>query len=1544
MATTNNRSVSVSVVSLLLGSTVLLLAHTNGFAEEEYTHHTFRRVTLSETFYSEGASFGDFNRDGHQDIVSGPYWYEGPTFEKKHEYYTPKAYNVKGYSDNFFAFTYDFDGDEWLDILIYGFPGKDASWFRNPQGKSGHWKRHVIFDVVDNESPYWIDITGDGRPEIVCAAGGRFGYASADWSAPQKKWIFTAISKPLGIHRFTHGLGLGDIDGDGRLDVLWKDGWFSQPAKLDGKTLWKHHPFRFTPGRGGAQMLTYDIDGDGDNDVVTSLNAHGFGLVWWENRRKDGQVTFVEHPIMGSMRTQNSPSPYGPLFSGLHAFDLVDMDGDGVKDFVTGTRWFAHGGADPGDHNAENYWFRLVRKSGGKVEFVPHRIDDGSGVGTQIVTGDVDKNGLPDVIVGNKKGTFVLHHETRKISEDEWRVVRPRRIVSEGLSPKEAAFAMTAPKGFRVQLAAGEPDVHQPVQFALDDRGRLWVVEGHTYPARLPEGKGQDRILIFEDTNGDGTLDSRKVFIDGLNLVSGIEIGFGGVWIGAAPYLMFIPDRDGDDKPDGKPEILLDGWGYQDTHETLNSFIWGPDGWLYGCQGVFTHSRVGKPGTPDAERTPLNACVWRYHPTRHEFEVFAWGTSNPWGLDFNEHGHAFITACVIPHLYHVIQNARYQRQAGSDFNPNIYEQIQTIADHLHHAGKLWTASHNSLADKLGGGHAHCGAMIYLGDAFPDEYRGRIYMNNIHGNRVNVDHLERSGSGYVGRHGLDFVAANDRWFRGINMKYGPDGSVWLIDWYDKQACHHGLREAWDRTNGRIYRISHTEQKALARRVDVGKLDTSSLVALQLHENDWYVRASRRALQERGPSAEAHSLLARILATNPDVGKKLRALWSLHVTKGLTTERTKTILQDAKADENLVAWTIQLAAEDRKVEREIHAELVRLARDSESPLVRLYLASALSRVESEQAWPIAEALATHAEDASDQNIPLVLWYGIEPLVSRAADRAVRLTKSCRIPKISRFITRRIASNVEDLEPLMKLLAGSEDSAGTLAILEQATTAFEGHAKLKMPSGWKAIYEKLAGSDDDHVRSHTTALAVKFGDRRVFPQLRAILANREQSLEKRQHALEVLVDGEDPDALDVFVRLLDESALRRQATRALALYDSPNAVDAILASYAKFTQNERVDAIATLSSRSSSAKRLLHAVAAQRVPRRDISAFTIRQLANFRDAELDQLIVSAWGKIRATATDKITEIASHKKYLTDAAIESGDLLEGRSVFERTCATCHAMFGSGETVAPDLTGSNRANLDYILENIVDPDAVVGKDYQLNVVVTKTGRVVSGLIRKKTTTALTVRTINEDVVIPLDSVAQVRLEETSMMPKGLLEKLTRSEIVNLIAYLRTPTQVALVGDPVRFDETTNAIPGAIEGEKMKILKKAPGHPRPQPMEGFPLARWSANGQLWWTNAKPFDVLELALPVAKAGRYQIDLAMTKAIDYGIVQFHLDGNRIESPIDLFNDGVTSTGPLSLGTVQLTAGEHRLSVEIVGANSKAVKGYMFGLDYVRLIARD
>jgi hypothetical protein len=406
------------------------------------SNQTFKKIQLTDKFWSEGANFSDFNHDGIMDVVSGPYWYEGPDFKKRHEYYPANKFftrkkdngaeeKIEGfegglgvnntYSDNFFAFVYDFNQDGWPDILIYGFPGKDASWYENPKGREGHWQRHQIFDVVDNESPGFTDVNGDGKPDIVCNSGGYFGYATADWNDATKPWKFHPISPKGDWQRFTHGLGVGDINGDGRVDIMEASGWWEQPASLDGDPVWKFHAFPFAPGHGSSQMYAYDVNGDGKNDVITALAAHGYGLAWYEQTSENGEISFKQHIILNPQTDKEKPAPdkYGVVFSQLHAVALADMNGDGLKDIVTGKRFWAHGrhGLDPGsDDPAVLYWFELVRGANGAADFVPHLIDNDSGIGTQVVVGNLQgKNQkFPDIVVGNKKGTFVFLNETGK--------------------------------------------------------------------------------------------------------------------------------------------------------------------------------------------------------------------------------------------------------------------------------------------------------------------------------------------------------------------------------------------------------------------------------------------------------------------------------------------------------------------------------------------------------------------------------------------------------------------------------------------------------------------------------------------------------------------------------------------------------------------------------------------------------------------------------------------------------------------------------------------------------------------------------------------------------------------------------------------------------------------------------------------------------------------------------------------------------------------------------------------------------------------------
>ena len=564
---------------------------------------------------------------------------------------------------------------------------------------------------------------------------------------------------------------------------------------------------------------------------------------------------------------------------------------------------------------------------------------------------------------------------------------------------------MQVPKGFNVTLFAGEPDIKQPIGFCIDDRGRLWVAEANNYPDK--KGGKKDRIIILEDTDGDGTHDKRIVFYDKLEYVSGIEVGFGGVWVMSIPNFYFIPDADYNGVPDGEPVVLLDGFGtHANSHTIANGFAWGPDGWLYGTHGITNWSLPGKPGTPRGKRRRFEGGVWRYHPLRHIWEPFAIGTTNPWGIDWNEYGHAFVCNCVNPHLFHIIQGAHYEPARNRPTGRFAYERIPTIADHLHFTNTktIRAGIGTPEEDAAGGGHAHSGTMIYLGDNWPAKYRGDVFMNNIHGRRINHDRLARKGSGYAASHAPDVMRARDPWFVGVTLAYGPDGGVYVSDFSDTGECHH-TRNTQKHT-GRIYKITFGKPKPW--KGDIGKLNVLELVKLQSHPNEWFARHAQRVLHERQANT---SVLTKTLKSSRSVPLRLRALWSLRVTGNLDEKKLEELLQDSS--EHLRAWAIQLLCENRKPSEAARAEFARMADEDKSPLVRLYLASAMQRLLLEQRVPVLAHLLAHTEDEDDQNLPLMYWYATEPVV--AADRvaAVKLLTACQIPKVRQFITHRMAT---------------------------------------------------------------------------------------------------------------------------------------------------------------------------------------------------------------------------------------------------------------------------------------------------------------------------------------------------------------------------------------------------------------------------------------------------------------------------------------------------------------------------------------------------
>jgi putative membrane-bound dehydrogenase-like protein len=977
-----------------------------------------------------------------------------------------------------------------------------------------------------------------------------------------------------------------------------------------------------------------------------------------------------------------------------------------------------------------------------------------------------------------------------------------------GLKPEDAAKAMTVPEGFKVTLFAGEPDVHQPIAFCIDHRGRLWVVEAFTYPRRnpfpgplLPEqdrAKG-DRILIFEDTKGEGKFDKKTVFMEGLNLVSGIEVGFGGVWIGAAPYLVFIPHDEKTDKPAGEPKILLDGWGYQDTHETLNSFIWGPDGWLYGCHGVFTHSRVGKPGTPDNQRVPINAGIWRYHPTRHEFEVFAHGTSNPWGLDYNANGDFFIEACVIPHMWHIIQNGRYARQAGGHFNPYTYDDIKTIAVHRHYVGGNPHGG-NGRSDSAGGGHAHSGLMCYQGGLWPQEYAGKLFMGNLHGHRINVDVVTPKGSGYVADRNPDFLMTNDRWSIPVAIKYGPDGNAYFIDWYDKQICHTPDPNIWDRTNGRIYKISYTQGKPLAK-VDLENASWDDLVKCQSHPNEWYARTARRMMQERlaviekravpgvaiqlnEAMAKAYIDLLRLALEHTSEAIRLRAIWSLLAIGWLGDTKIDQLIKDKS--ETVRAWAYRAATMNPKFPL---AKIAReLAKSDPSPVVRREIASHLHLLNKSDLWETLFSLTAHSEDATDHNLPFLYWYAAEPLVAENPAKGLALATKGHIPQLDGFVARRVGAvgTPEALNWLVRFAGGATDDR-RLMFLGGLAEALKGKRNVPMPTDWPAAFEKFLASPNTAVRNQALALAVIFGDKSAFATFRKILADAKAETPGRLAALTALVDARDVETAPLLQAAIKDKELRGAALKALAVFDHPATPKAILSEYESYNQVEKRNAVATLAARPGFAGELMAAIAAKKVPAADVPAEIVRQLRGFQDAAIDKQIADLWGTVRDTPADRKRLIEEWKIKLTAPDKTPPDVNLGRTIFAKTCQNCHMLYAVGGKVGPEITGANRGSIDYLLENIIDPSAVIPKEYAAARIVLKDDRSIIGIIKSEVNGILTVATATETLTIASMDIASRKASELSMMPDDIVKQVNEHEMRSLIAYLQTNAQVPML-------------------------------------------------------------------------------------------------------------------------------------------------------------
>lgn len=971
-------------------------------------------------------------------------------------------------------------------------------------------------------------------------------------------------------------------------------------------------------------------------------------------------------------------------------------------------------------------------------------------------------------------------------------------------APAESLAMLDLPDGFHATLFAAEPDLRNPIAAAWDHRGRLWVAENFTY---AESGKRfdldlRDRVLILEDTTGDGRADTRRVFTDEVQMLTSVEVGRGGVWLMCPPQLLFVPDADGDGIPDGEPVVVLDGFtvAKNNYHNFANGLRWGPDGWLYGRCGHSCPGNLGLPGTPDALRVPMKGGIWRYHPERKTVEVVVHGTTNPWGHDWDEHGEGFFINVVNGHLWHLIAGAHFKESFGQPGNPHIFERLDTHADHWHFdTGKPWHQSRDGAANDFGGGHAHVGMMIYQGDQWPAADRGKLFTLNLHGRRANVERLERHGSGYVGRHEPDRFASADTWFRGIDITTGPDGAGYVLDWSDTGECHD--HTGVHRNSGRIYKISYGEPRPRPDLTDLATLTPAGIERLLRHPNAWHERQLRVRLHTAGAADETVTRL-REIATDPaeSAAHRLRALWACRALDAAEPTWLAPLLDDE--NEHLRVWAVRLLTDGGAIdtltgeirvgksplESAVLAKLAAMAAADPSGLVKLALASAMQRLPLAERAEIAAGLVTDPAHADDHNLPAMVWYGLIPLAEADPAAVAAIAARCRWPQtlewIARHATGRLGSDPQDLGRLLAA-AAERDPAAKLAILRGIAEGLAGATEPAAPPGWDTFSASVPTSDgDDEAATLLRTLGGLFGDRDSLAALKAIARDPDARADRRREAMRALIAVRPPDLRDIAAALLGDPAMAGVAAAGMAHAGDPE-IGELLCRHLPDVPPEGIsEVVEVLVQRPEWSASLLRHIAAGKLPRNVVTAHHARRIRDHADDALAAQLGTVWGDLRDSPEELRREIEAWKTRLTPETLAAADLARGKTHYATLCATCHKLHGHGGDLGPDLTGSGRAELDYLLTHTVDPNVSVGADHRMTILTLRDGRTIAGAVATATPRTLTLRHPGGETTVDRGAIASQRTSPLSMMPEGLLTGLEPDAVRDLIAYLMHPHDI----------------------------------------------------------------------------------------------------------------------------------------------------------------
>jgi putative membrane-bound dehydrogenase-like protein len=956
-------------------------------------------------------------------------------------------------------------------------------------------------------------------------------------------------------------------------------------------------------------------------------------------------------------------------------------------------------------------------------------------------------------------------------------------------SPQEALKRMRVAEGFEVKLVASEPNIRQPVTISFDERGRMWVVQYLQYPNpaglkavsvdqylrtkydRVPEPpprgpKGADRITICEDTDGDGAMDKFKDFVTGLNLASGMALGHGGVFVAQPPYLLFYTDKNRDDIPDGDPEVLLTGFGMEDSHAFANSLVWGPDGWLYGAHG----STV----TANIRGVEFQQGIWRYHPVTREFELFAEGGGNTWGVDFNEDGEIIAGTNFGDKIgLHQVQGAYYVKgfaKHGPLHNPHSYGYFE----HMPTRG-------------FKGGHVTCGGVVYQGGAFPDSFNGTYIAANLLSSAIYWHKLERDGSSWKANFGGPLLESDDSTFRPIDCLTGPDGALYVVDWCDPRASHVDPVDNWEKTSGRIYRII-PQTGAPNARFDLAKLTSDELVNQLTNRNDWLRRAAREQLAVRRDTNIFPRLRAQSLQrTNGALA--LQSLWSLQVIGGFDDGIAAQLLSHPHAP--VRAWTVRLLGDTKKLSPTLLPQVAILARTEKSSSVRNQLACSAKRWPSRSALPVILELLRRDEDVNDPQVPLLLWWAIEQnlmadlsdgvgVLSSATDWHQPMMRMHILERIARRAASDASRSASQLCAWLLNAAPAKEQRDT--VLRGFDKAWEGQGVVTR----EEVKQALA-----RVWSPNDLLIVRVGLRAGLPeaQRRALqwIADDRVGESGRISLAEILSQARMEAAVPILLNWLGDNrrSLRYAAVTALLNFDDPKIGSALVSIYPGLNSETKARARTGLASRANWATELVRAVELKQFDEKEISPDLLRQMLRHNDAALTAAIEKRWGKLQAqTTAEKASTLNQLKLVLNPSGTTlrfKGDAIAGKKIFTQLCASCHQLFREGKTIGPELTGADRKNTEWLLSQIVDPSAFIRPEYVNHNVEMRDGRSLTGLIAEQSEAALTLLDAqNQRTVLRRADVKELNTSAISLMPESLLESLTPQQVRDVFAYLQS--------------------------------------------------------------------------------------------------------------------------------------------------------------------